>query len=262
MTDDELFLTALLDCQRTELYTRPVTLSPQQQERLDAMRRRRQAGEPVQYICGFTEFMGLRIDVGPGVLIPRPETEGLVERVLLEMGREMRVPRRILDVGTGSGCIAIAMARMLESAHVVGIDVSPDALIFARRNAEKNRVERRVSFVERDVFWYLEEGIEAFDAIISNPPYVPACALAHLPLEVRREPVSALDGGPDGLHFYRYIIPAAWRRISPGGILALEFGDGQEKEIENLFAQTGPWDRIRFEKDLAGRERTVLAWKK
>lgn len=261
MTDEELFLTAVLKCSRSELYTNPVKLGIDQQAELDRMRFRRAAGEPVQYIVGFTEFMGYRIEVGPGTLVPRPETEVLAETVIGEMTAGGRGEHFFLDIGTGSGCIAIALAKEVPDCRGLAVDVSAEALAFARRNAGMNGVADRIEFVERDVFWFMDETAHRFDAVVSNPPYIPTSSLDGLPEDVRKEPRTALDGGPDGLHYYRYIVPAARRALKTSGLIALEFGDGQGKELENLFAQTGGWDKIRFIKDNAGKDRIIAARK-
>ena len=261
MTDEELFLTAILKCNRSDLYARPQRLNSDQKAELERMQERREDGEPVQYIVGFTEFLGHRIEVGPGVLIPRPETEVLVDTVIRELKAEGRKDYFILDIGTGSGCIPIALVKELPNCRAVGVDSSEDALAFALRNAGINKVFDRIEFVHRDVFWFMDETLHRFDAVVSNPPYVPTFMLEKLPSDVQEEPKLALDGGPDGLHFYRYIIPAARRVLKTGGLIALEFGDGQRKELENLFVQTGSWDKIRFIKDNAGKNRVALARK-
>lgn len=262
MTDDELFLTAILNCRRADLYLQSLTLTVDQQKQFDGMKRRRADREPVQYICGFTEFMGLKIEVAPGVLVPRPETEVLVDLALQELSSDQRKEYFILDIGTGSGCIAIALAKMLPNCRVISVDISDTALSFARLNAENNGVSDRVMFAERDIFWFMDENQDRFDAVISNPPYIPTCQMDHLPDDVKKEPALALDGGADGLHFYRLIIPAALRKLKTRGLLALEFGDGEGKELQKLFDEVGGWDKIRFEKDNAGRFRVALARKR
>jgi release factor glutamine methyltransferase len=261
MTEDELFLTAILKCTRSELYTHAVALTDEQIVRLETMRRRWASGESVQYICGFTEFMGHRMEVGPGVLVPRPETEVLVDTVVQELGNKKADVIQVLDIGTGSGCIPIALVKALPKCRAIGLDVSAEALQYARRNSLVNAVSGRIEFIERDLFHYLDETEIGFDVIISNPPYIPTYMLGSLPENVRKEPELALDGGPDGLHFYRFIVPGAQRILKPGGLLALEFGDGQEKELENLFLITGGWDKIRVIRDNTGRNRIVLACK-
>jgi release factor glutamine methyltransferase len=292
MTDDDLFLTAILGCSRSDLYTHPAVLTEEQRQRLAQMRQRRAAGEPVQYICGFTDFMGHCIEVGPGVLVPRPETEVWVDLVIQEIKSRPGGKFSALDIGTGSGCIPVALAAACPQGRVVGIDVSAQALAFARRNAVINHVADRIEFIERDVFWFMDETLTVdesvltgahvnaqragaaggrtrerirvteYDVIVSNPPYIPTWMMPQLPRDVRQEPELALDGGPDGLHFYRFIVPNAWKKLKSGGLLALEFGDGQGKELQNLFAITGEWDKIRIIRDNAGKDRAILAIKK
>ena len=259
MTDDELFLTAILNCNRSELYLHPRPLSSQEQTLLDHMRTRRAAGEPVQYIVGFTEFFGHRFEVGPDVLVPRPETEVLADILLAALKAQGKKEYFILDVGTGSGCLAVTLAKELPHCRVVALDVSPMALAYARRNAGINKVADRIEFVERDMFWFMDETGHHFDAVVSNPPYIPTAAMDDLPADVRHEPRLALDAGPDGLHFYRFLVPGSRRVLKAGGLLAVEFGDGQAKELQNLFAITGPWDKIQTSNDNAGRPRVIMA---
>lgn len=259
MSDDELFITAILKCDRSRLYIDPPVLTREQAETLDSMRKRRESGEPVQYICGFTEFMGHRIEVGPEVLVPRPETEVLGDAIVQQLKVSACQELHILDVGTGSGCIPIALCKAFPQAHAVGIDVSFQALAYARRNASINGVASQIDFIDRDMFWFMDAEGARFDVVVSNPPYIATAQLPHLPREVLFEPEIALDGGPDGLHFYRFIVPTARRVLRPEGLLALEFGDGQEKELQNLLAITGGWDKIQVIKDNAGRKRVIMA---
>jgi release factor glutamine methyltransferase len=259
MTDDELFLTAILNCSRSALYLHPQSLTSEQQARLDQMRARRAAGEPVQYIVGFTEFFGYRFDVGPDVLVPRPETEVLADVLIRALKAQGKKEYFILDVGTGSGCLAVTMVNELPNCRALALDVSDKALAYARRNAEINKVVDRIEFVERDMFWFMDETLHRFDAVVSNPPYIPTCAMGSLPVDVKQEPQLALEAGPDGLHFYRFIVPSSRRVLKTGGLLAVEFGDGQAKELQNLFAITGPWDKIQTCNDNAGRPRVIMA---
>ena len=259
MTDDELFLTAILDCSRSALYLHPPKLTPEQHVTLDRMRSRRAAGEPVQYIVGFTEFFGHRFDVGPDVLVPRPETEVLADVLVRALKAQNKKEYFILDIGTGSGCLAVTLVKELPNCRAVALDVSPQALAYARRNAVLNKVEDRIEFIERDMFWFMDETLHRFDAVVSNPPYIPTCGMAHLPADVQKEPELALEAGPDGLHFYRFIVPSVRRVLKTGGLLAVEFGDGQAKELQNLFAITGPWDKIQTCNDNADRPRVIMA---
>jgi release factor glutamine methyltransferase len=259
MTDDELFLTAIFNCTRSDLYTNPRKLTDQQQEILDGMRQRRANGEPVQYITGFTEFFGYRFEVGPGVLVPRPETEVLADVLIKELKALGKKEYFILDIGTGSGCLAVTMVKELPNCRVVALDVSDKALAYSRRNAEINGVADRIEFVQRDVFWFMDETRHRFDAVVSNPPYIPTSWMGRLPLDVQQEPELALEAGPDGLHFFRFIVPSSRKVLNSGGLLAVEFGDGQAKELQNLFAITGPWDKIQCCNDNAGKPRMMMA---
>ncbi len=261
MTDDEFFLTAILGGTRSDLYTHPTTLDPAQQARLDDMRRRRAAGEPVQYITGWTEFFGYRFEVGPGVLVPRPETEVLADLLVKELKALGKREYFILDIGTGSGCLAVTMVKELPQCRAVALDVSEEALAYARRNAAVNGVADRIEFIRRDMFWFMDETLHRFDAVVSNPPYIPEAMIATLPEDVRKEPLLALEAGPDGLHFFRFIVPSSHRVLKSGGIIAVEMGDGQGKELQNLFAITGPWDKIKVCDDNAGRPRVAMARK-
>jgi len=259
MTDDELFLTAILNCSRSELYLHPRSLTLEQQSTLDQMRVRRAAGEPIQYIVGFTEFFGHRFEVGPDVLVPRPETEVLADVLIRELKAQEKKEYFILDIGTGSGCLAVTMVKELPNCRVVALDVSGKALAYARRNADINKVADRIEFIERDMFWFMDETRHRFDAVVSNPPYIPTSAMGSLPVDVKQEPELALEAGPDGLHFYRFIVPSSCKVLKAGGLLAVEFGDGQAKELQNLFAITGPWDKIQTCNDNAGRPRVIMA---
>lgn len=220
---------------------------------------RRLAHEPVQYIVGRQEFYGMELQVSPAVLIPRPETELLVELVLAELcgGAQDRV--RVVDVGTGSGAIALAIAKHLPGAEVTALDFSRAALDVARCNAGRLGLEERMRFVESDLFASLP-GNELFDAIISNPPYVAEMERSSLHREVREyEPELALFGGSTGLDIYKRLIPAAWLHLREGGLLALELGHGQRGDLADLLRD---WRDVRFVEDLQGIPRVVLARKR
>ena len=261
MSDDELFLTALLKCSRSDLYTRKFVLTDSQQRQLDLMRQRRLNQEPVQYICGFTEFMGLRMDVGPGVLVPRPETEILADQLIRELKAGTHSECRVLDLGTGSGCLAISVASFVRQAHIVAVDSSAEALAFAIENARRNAVQDSVSFLQMDMFAFMEQANAEYDAIVSNPPYIPSLLIDGLPADVRMEPRLALDGGADGLDYYRRLIPLSLRILKSGAMLFLEFGDGQQKDLQNIFEQEQAWDKIRLLEDNTGRPRVIMACK-
>jgi release factor glutamine methyltransferase len=214
---------------------------------------RRYQGEPIQYITGETEFHGLPFRVTPDVLIPRPETEHLVEKVL-ELAVHFPAPR-IVDVGTGSGAIAVALAHNLPHAQIIAVDLSAAALAIARENAKRNGVALR--FLEGNLLAPVAE--ERFEFIVSNPPYVPTADHASLSVEVREyEPALALFAGENGLEVYHRLIPAAFDALIPGGYVALEIGYGQSPAITELLARSG-FEQIEFVPDLQGIPRVACA---
>ena len=237
-----------------------------------ALLERRLRGEPIQYITGECEFYGLPFRVTPDVLIPRPETEHLVEKVLdfskhlgasgllpLETWHTNRSDRRlrILDVGTGSGAIAIALASQLPTAIVTAIDISDAALAVAQHNAARNQVLDRIRFLEGDLLTPVAS--EQFEIIASNPPYVPSSDHALIAVEVREhEPHVALFGGDDGFAIFRRLVPAAFDALVSGGYLAFEFGFSQQPDLESLLASAG-FEQIGFVHDLQGIPRVASA---
>jgi release factor glutamine methyltransferase len=215
----------------------------------------RLAGEPIQYITGETEFYGLPFHVTGDVLIPRPETEHLVEKTI-EVATAFDHPR-IVDVGTGSGAIAVALAHQLPAARITAIDCSVPALAVARANAERNGVAGRMFFLEGDLLAPVAP--ETFDIVVSNPPYVPETDRASLAIEVRdHEPAQALFAGIDGLAIYRRLIPDAFAALVCGGFVVLEIGYGQQDEIRALLASAG-FEAIEFTADLRGIPRVASA---
>jgi release factor glutamine methyltransferase len=214
---------------------------------------RRRKGEPIQYITGETEFYGLPLLVTPDVLIPRPETEFLVEKIL-EFAATFEHPR-IIDIGTGSGAIPIAFAHNLPDAQITATDISTAALSLAEENAKRNRVA--ICFRQGDLLAPVEG--EQFDIIVSNPPYVPESDRDSLSIEVRdHEPALALFAGDDGLGIYRRLIPQAFAALAPGGFLALEIGFGQQPAVDSLLVEAGFSD-IQFTLDLQGIPRVAVA---
>ena len=254
--DAELLLLHALRLPRSTLYAYPGRLlSAKEQELFLSTVERRLRSEPVQYITGTQEFFGLALEVGPGVLIPRPETELLVEAVLDRLPRDR--PVNVLDVGTGSGAIAIAIASRLPEARVTAVDLSPAALEIAGRNVRRHGLEGRVALVVSDLLDELPEAPERFDAVVSNPPYVPEVEREGMHPQVREfEPAVALFGGPDGLAVYRRLIPQARAVLQPQGLLAMEIGFGQKEAVEGLL--TG-WRAVQFLDDLQGIARVVSA---
>ncbi len=214
---------------------------------------RRGRGEPIQYITGEAEFYGLPFRVTPDVLIPRPETEHLVEKVI-ELAGGFENPR-IVDVGTGSGAIAVALARSLPRAQITAVDISPAALALAEENAVRNDVDDRVWFLPGDLLEPVSA--EQFEIVASNPPYVPEGDRDSLAAEVREyEPAPALFAGQDGLAVYRRLIPAAFALLAPGGFAALEIGFGQAGAVGGIMRATG-FDAVEFTPDLQGIPRVA-----
>ncbi len=250
-------LAGILGIPSHEIYLSPDRkLSSQDVERFQASWHRRLTGVPLQHLLGEVEFFSLAFRVVPGVFIPRPETECLVETVL----RQRRGRRETwIDVGTGAGVIAVSLAVSVEDLTVIAADVSTDALDLARENARRHGVEGRVRLVRCDA-------LDAFrrtgwaDGIVSNPPYVSLPDMRDLPVEVRdHDPHAALFGGPDGLAFIRRLAAAAPEILRPGGRLAFEMGERQADDVRALLEKSSPWDRIRVREDLAGRPRVALA---
>ena len=230
---------------------------------------RRAAGEPTQYLTGKQEFWGLEFEVTPAVLIPRPETEHVIEVALERLGpRGIKIdlktgapsaPLRVADVGTGSGCIAVALAHELPHAEFLATDISAAALEVARRNALRHGVAASIRFLETDLLGgALPE--PPFDLIVSNPPYVARDDAASLPREVRdHEPSSALFGGPTGIEIYTRLIEQAATLLRSRGILVLELGYGAADNVRRMFHVQQAWANISITNDLAGIPRVIAA---
>jgi release factor glutamine methyltransferase len=247
--DAEMLLAHVLGCHTVAFLTYPERLlSPVESGHFESLITRRLAYEPVQYITGSQEFFGLPFEVTPDVLIPRPETEHLVEAVL-GLERDLH----ILDVGTGSGAIAVALAHVLTESRVTAVDLSPAALAVAGRNAQRHGVAARVTLLQSDL---LEE-VRAtdFDVVVSNPPYVSDREVLERQVS-RYEPHSALYAGPTGLEIYRRLIPQARNVLKPGGWLLMEIGFGQRASLLGLLSG---WNNVSFKDDLQGIPRVVLA---
>jgi release factor glutamine methyltransferase len=222
---------------------------------------RRAAREPVALILGRREFWALDLAVDPHVLTPRPETEHVVEAALVALQSDAMPPNpQILDLGTGSGCIAVALAHSFPAARVLASDISRPALATAARNIEQHGVGDRVALVAGPGLDMITGGRPCFDLIVSNPPYIASAEIAALPPEVRDyEPHAALDGGPDGLAAYRRIIPEAAGRLRPGGVLIVEIGWDQRRTVSRLVAQTGRYSTCECTADYAGHDRVIRA---
>ena len=261
-SDAAELVSRLLDVGRGDLpRLRDEPLDAERSSRLDTWLARRAAGEPVQYITGRAAFRDLDLEVSTAVLIPRPETEWLVEAVLETLERErVRWPRpRVLDLGTGSGAIALAIASERPEAIVTATDTSPAALEVARRNASALGVSSRIAFREGD--WLdAVDADERYEVIVSNPPYVAESERDALPRDVRdHEPATALFSGPTGLEALREIVDAAPRHLVTAGLLALELAESRAAEVAAWLDGARDWDSVELRDDLTGRPRVLLA---
>ena len=262
MNEQELMLSSILNCQRQDLYMESWVLDLQETHRLRDMMDRRAKGEPLQYILGITEFMGLNFLVDERVLVPRPETELLVDYAITKAQTFKARPLRILDLGTGSGNIAVSLGKFLPEAKIVATDISQPILELAFENAKLNAVEKNIRFVKSDLFADVplpSQSHDFFDIIVSNPPYIVPSFLRNLPKDVQREPKVALDGGRDGLAFYRRIIKTGHRYLKKGGWLLLEIGEGQAQAVKELFLKNSKFINIECQQDYALRDRIILA---
>ncbi len=283
----ELLLMHAMGRDRTWIYAHPeAELGPGECEKYFVLVARRSAGEPVQYLTGKQEFWGLEFEVAPAVLIPRPETEHVIEVALERLGeRGIQVdlatgapspPLRVADVGTGSGCLAVALAHELPHAEIVATDISAEALEVARRNAARHGVADRIQFAQGDLLEPVRRAASAadqdacpFDLIVSNPPYVARSEAGELPREVRdHEPHAALFGGLTGIEIYARLIEQAGTLLrhvsdgakpSPGGILVLELGYDSAEYVRKIFLAQSGWANLRITNDLAGIPRVLSA---
>lgn len=258
----ELLLAHVLGCSRLDLYLHfEQPLQPQELALFKALILRRRGREPVDYILGCREFYGLEFLVGPGVLVPRPESEHLVEEALARL-KGVQAPR-ILDLCTGSGAVALALAHERPDATVTGCDISPEALTWARRNAHNLGLEARVRWLLGDLWEPVAAGSGFFDIITANPPYVTTAEMAQLPPEVRDfEPHLALEGGTDGLDIARAIIGGAGAHLRPLGWLFMELGAGQAAQAKRLAQACGAFAEVSLVKDLADIERVLVCERK
>ena len=255
--DAEILLAHVLNCRRLNLYVDSEKILPLGTVlKFNELVNQRLKKIPVAYLIGKKDFMGLTFAVNQNVLIPRPETEILTE-IVGEYLRGLENPI-FVDLGTGSGAIPISILKFVKKARAVAVDISEAALEVAKFNAQRFNVDDRIEFFCGDLFAPLTG---KFDAIISNPPYIPTVDIENLQAEVRTEPIIALDGGADGLNFYRRIISDAPRFLTYGGVLAVEIGINQSAAVKNLFAAANFIDVMIFN-DLAGIERVVIGRKK
>jgi release factor glutamine methyltransferase len=256
----ELLLMHALGRDRAWLYSHPeMAIDEGTAQKFRELVSQRASGVPTQYLTGKQEFWGLEFEVTPAVLIPRPETEHVIEVVLERLGaRPGREKLRIADIGTGSGCIAVALAREWSGAEILATDISGAALEIARCNADRHGVSERIRFVECDLLGAAGEE-ELFDAIVSNPPYVARSEEAQLQREVREhEPREALFGGAAGTEVYARLVAEAAAHLRCGGLLVVEIGYGAASEIRSMF-ENASWKDIRVRNDLAGIPRVISA---
>jgi release factor glutamine methyltransferase len=255
----ELLLAHVLKLPRMKLYLNfERALTDAETATYRELVKRRSQHEPLQHITGSTSFCGLEIAVNRHVLVPRPETEILAEAGWSYLSTLNSQPSTVLDFGTGSGCIAIALAAKCLNANVTALDVSPEALDVAKQNAAKNNFSDKIQFLQGDGFAALPKEIQ-FDLIISNPPYIPTAEIATLEPEVRDfDPRGALDGGADGLDFYRRFALEARKFLKPAGKIMLEFGDGQGDSIRKIFEEQ-KWIVEAIREDYTQRQRILIA---
>jgi release factor glutamine methyltransferase len=257
----EWLLARVLDLKRFDLYLnfdRPV--SPKERERYRELIRRRLSGEPLQYILGEMEFFGITLKVDKRALIPRPETELLVEEVINELSKSESL-MKILDVGTGSGCIAIALAKTLKASHITAVDSSPDALALAKENAELTGTHEKITFIEADALLpdFAQRFAEPFDALVSNPPYIPIAEKSTLQKELSHEPECALFT-KTGFEFYEKLCADAKTLLKPHGLLALELHADGSTTVKAIAEKHG-FKNIALKKDYSGHIRMLLARK-
>lgn len=275
----ELLLMHVLGRDRAWMYAHPEhLLAPPETESYFALIERRATGEPTQYLTGRQEFWGLEFEVTPAVLIPRPETEHVIEVALERLGEERGISINmrtgapspmlpIADVGTGSGCIAVALARELPHAKIFATDISTEALAVAQRNAGRHGVSDRIEFVRTDLLGgplgrqrATRDEVQLFDLIVSNPPYVAVNEADELPREVRdHEPATALFGGPTGIEMYERLIEEAADLLATRGSLVLELGYNCADALRAILSRQGAWVNVSLTKDLAGIPRVIAA---
>jgi release factor glutamine methyltransferase len=263
----ELLLSHSLSLSREGLYARFLsTIREEEKGTLDRLINRRISGEPLQYILGHQEFWSIDFKVDPRVLIPRPETELLVEQSLSILSKiPFKNPCFVLEIGTGSGAVAISLAKEVRDIFLVATDISLEALMLAKENAKSSGVLHQIQFLHGSLFnpFRLLKEREPFDLILSNPPYITFSEIERLPREVRDyEPLIALNGGEDGLVLYRNIISQGPSYLKRGGWLLLEVGQSQREKVFELIENQGDFLKPEFSQDLSGIERVVKVQRK
>ncbi|HCP16479.1 MAG: peptide chain release factor N(5)-glutamine methyltransferase [bacterium] len=260
----ELIMSHCMNGDRIDLYENyNKYLTKIEQNLFRSLIRRRIKKEPVQYIIGKTEFMGLKFKVNKNVLIPRPDTETLVEfAIKYSLENKINSKYRILDYGTGSGNIIISIAKYSPNLQYYAIDLSREALILAKENAKSNRVDKDIFFVQSNGFSSFNSRFK-FDMIVSNPPYIPTSVIRKLPEEIKSfEPLISLDGGEDGLKVIKDIVSNAYRHLKKNGVCLIEIGYEQSESVEKMIKEVAKYKDIKFLKDLAGIKRVVFFKKK
>jgi len=270
MNEAELLFSSVLNCNRLSLYLNKKSLLDKDSAGfVSSVLKRRISGEPIQYILGKTEFMGFEFKVGPCVLIPRPETEILVETAIRHVTRgqsqcaslpEGDKVSKALDIGTGSGNIAISLAILLPKVKIDALDISESALDVAKDNAKLHNVN--INFIYSDLFSGNNLTSNTYDLIISNPPYIPTGEIDKLQPEIKYEPKIALDGGIDGLDFYRRLISHSLQYLKKDGLLIMEIGFKQKEALKNIFQKYEDFEIIEVVKDYNNVERVIVARKK
>jgi release factor glutamine methyltransferase len=262
VNEAELLFTEILNCDRLSLYlNKNLILDKGKSDLVCSVLKKRICGEPLHYILGKIEFMGLEFKVTPDVLIPRPETEILVETAI-NLVRSLDLPvtkTRVLDMGTGSGCIAVSLAKILPGIKIWAVDISNRALKVAKSNAKRHGV--KADFLKSDLFNSPALETAAYDIILANPPYIASAEIDKLSRDLKYEPAIALDGGGDGLDFYRRLVPASSLYLREGGFLMMEMGFNQAEPIKNIFLNSFDLKIIEIIKDYNGIERVLVAKK-
>jgi release factor glutamine methyltransferase len=262
MVEAELLFSSILNCDRLSLYLDKESLLDKDNSLfVSSVLKRRIKGEPIQYILGKTEFMGFEFKVTADVLIPRPETEILVETVVKQLSALSPQPPalKILDVGTGSGCIAVTLAKFLPAIELTATDISQAALKIAKDNAIMHNVLKRVKFFRSDLFTSYELRVASYDIIVTNLPYIASKEINKLQPEIKYEPRIALDGGTDGLGIYRRLIASSHRYLKTGGLLILEIGFNQGQALKNIFRKYKNFKIMEVVKDYNNIERVMVA---
>ncbi|MGE5306694.1 MAG: peptide chain release factor N(5)-glutamine methyltransferase [Alphaproteobacteria bacterium] len=262
--DAELLLRHVLGMTQAEFYLHvDDVIGPDLERWIWRLLQRRARREPLAYITGQKEFWSLDFTVTPDVLIPRPETELLVEAALERTRRMLKSPLRILDIGTGSGAVAVCLAKELREAQIIAVDISNAALRVARENAERHGVADRIRFVEGDLFAPLAEEREYFNLILANPPYIRSGDVAELAPEIREwEPITALNGGADGLDIYRRIVTECGGYLAGEGHLLFEIGESMAEAVGQMIARAGGFEAALILRDYAGKDRVIATQKR